>query len=108
MFKPLEGQRMWLVVGEVSRVEDLERRSVKYQDSVGIWSDFSGLPGGLSFSKVKKGGRRPERFQGYGSSKEIRKISGLCRDLVRFFRTSQRSMLLEGQKGGWRSERSQG
>ena len=94
---PLEGQRRWLEVGEVSRVVDLERRSVKYQASVGIWSDFSGLPGGLSFSKVKEGGWRPERSQRYGSCKEIREISGFCRDLVRFFRTSKRLMPLEGQ-----------
>ena len=60
----LEGQRRWLAVGEVSRVVDLERRSVKYQDSVGIWSGFSGLLGGLYFRKVREGGWRSERPQG--------------------------------------------
>ena len=66
-FKPLERQGRWLDVGEVSSVVDIEGKSVKYHNSVGIWSDFSGLPRGLSFSKVKEGGWRPERSQGYGS-----------------------------------------
>ena len=43
---------------------DLERRSVKSQDSVGILSGFSGLPGGLYFWKVREGGWRSERPQG--------------------------------------------
>ena len=60
----LEGQRRWLEVGEVSRVVDLERRSVKYQASVGIWSDFSGLPSGLCFWKVREGGWRLKMSQG--------------------------------------------
>ena len=56
----LEGQRRWLDVGEVSRVVDLEKRSVKYQDSVGNWSDFSGLPRVYAFRRSLKvvGGRR--------------------------------------------------
>ena len=60
----LEGQERWLDVGEVSRVVDLEGRSVKYQDSVGFWSDFSGLPRGLCFWKVSEGGWRSEMSQG--------------------------------------------
>ena len=55
-FMPLEGQRRWLKVGEVSRVVDLERRSVKSQDSVRIWSDFAGLLTGLCLWKVREGG----------------------------------------------------
>ena len=61
---PLEGQRRWLEVEEVSRVVDLERRSVKSQYSVGIWSDFSGHPRGLSLWKVREGGWRSGRSQG--------------------------------------------
>ena len=61
---PLEGQERWLDVGEVSRVVDLEGRSVKYQDFDGIWSDFSGLPRSLCFWKVSKGGWRSEMSQG--------------------------------------------
>ena len=61
---PLEGQRRWLKVGEVSRVVDLERRSVRYQASVGIWSDFSGLSRGLCLRKVREGGWKPERSEG--------------------------------------------
>ena len=61
---PLEGQRRWLEVGQVSRVVDLERRSVKSQDSVEIWSDFSGLPRGLYLWKIREGGCRSERSQG--------------------------------------------
>ena len=61
---PLEGQRRRVEVEEVFRVVDLERRSVKYQDSGGIWSDFSGLPRGLSLWKVREGGWRSKRSQG--------------------------------------------
>ena len=50
--------------GGVSRVVDLERRSVKTQDSIRFWSDFSGLPRGLCFWKVREGGWRSERSQG--------------------------------------------
>ena len=60
----LEGQRRWLEVKEVLRLVDLERRSVKYQDSVRIWSDLSGLPGGLCLSKVREGRRG---FKGSGT-----------------------------------------
>ena len=63
-FMLLEGQRRWLEVGEVSSVVDCERRSVKSQDSIGIWSDFSGLPRGLCLWKVREGGWRPERSEG--------------------------------------------
>ena len=59
----LEGQRRWLEIGEVSRVVDLERRSVKSQDSVGIWSDFSGLPKGICFWKVRESGWKSKRSQ---------------------------------------------
>ena len=61
---PMESQRRWLEVKEVLRVADLERRSVEYQDSVGIWSDFSGLPRGLSLWKVRECGWWPGRSQG--------------------------------------------
>ena len=56
----LEGQRRWLAVGEVSRVVVLERRSVQYQDSVGIWSDFQDFQGVHAFGRSEKvvGGRR--------------------------------------------------
>ena len=47
---------MWLEVGEISREVDLEKRSVKSQDSVVIWSDFSRLPRGLCLGKVREGG----------------------------------------------------
>ena len=57
----LEGQRRWLEAEEVSRVVDLERRSVKSQDSVGIWSGSSGLPRGLCFWKVSERGWRSEK-----------------------------------------------
>ena len=57
----LEGQRKWLEVGEVSRLVDLERRFVVSQDSVGIRSDFSGLPRGLCVWKVGEGGWTSER-----------------------------------------------
>ena len=60
----LEGQRRWLEVEKVSRIVDLEKKSVKSQDSGGIWSDFSGLPRGLSFWKVREGGWRSKRSQG--------------------------------------------
>ena len=60
----LDGQRRWLEVGKVVRVVDCERRSVKSQDSVGIWSDFSGLLRGLSLWKVREGGWRSGRSQG--------------------------------------------
>ena len=58
---PLEGQRRWLEVGEVSRVVDCERRSVKSRDYVGNWPDFSGVPQGLCFvvggrTRLKVGG----------------------------------------------------
>ena len=61
---PFEGQRRWLEASQVSRVVDLERRSVKTQDSIRFWSDFSGLPRGLCFWKVREGGWRSERSQG--------------------------------------------
>ena len=61
---PMEGQRRWLEVGDVSRVVDLERRFVKSQGPVGIWSDFSGLPRGLCLWKVREGGWRSRRFEG--------------------------------------------
>ena len=56
---PLEGERRWLEVGEVTRVVILDRRVMKSQDSRGIWSDFSGLPKGLCFGRSEKvvGGR---------------------------------------------------
>ena len=57
-FMPLEGQRRWLVIGEFSTVVDLEKRSAKSQDSVGILSDFLGLLRGLCLWKVKEGGWR--------------------------------------------------
>ena len=50
-FMPLEGHERWLDVGEVSRVVDLERRSVQYQDSVGIWSDFQDFQGAYAFGR---------------------------------------------------------
>ena len=56
----LEGQRRWLEVGEVLRVVDLERSSVKSPESVGIWSDFLRLPRGLFLWKVREGGWRSE------------------------------------------------
>ena len=61
---PLEGQGRWLEVGEVSRVVDLEWRSVKSQISVGIGSDFSGLPRRLRLWKVGEGGWRSNRSPG--------------------------------------------
>ena len=66
----LEGQRKWLEVEEVSIVVDLERRFATSQDSVEIWSDFSGLPRGLYFWKVREGGWRSERSQGRWKLKE--------------------------------------
>ena len=55
---PLESQRKWVEVVEVTRVVDLERRSVKFQDSIGTWSDFPALSRGLCFWKVREGGWR--------------------------------------------------
>ena len=57
---PLEGQGRWLEVGEVSRVVDFERRSVKSRDFVGICSDFQDFQGTYDFRRSEKvvGGRR--------------------------------------------------
>ena len=52
----LEDRRRWLDVGDVSREVDLERRSVKSQDSFYIWSDFSGLLRGFCHWYVREGG----------------------------------------------------
>ena len=60
----LEGQRRWLEVEEVSRVVDLERRSLKSKDSVGICLDFSRILRGLFLWKVREGGWRSGRSQG--------------------------------------------
>ena len=57
------GQRRWLEVGVVTTVVDLEKRSVTSQDSVWIWTDFSGLPRGLSLWKAREGDWRSERSQ---------------------------------------------
>ena len=50
----------------MSREVDLERRSVKSQDSVEIWSDFSGLPRGYPLERSEKviGGQRGLKSSG--------------------------------------------
>ena len=55
-FMPFEGQRRWLEASQVSRVADLKRNLKK---SVGIWSNYSGVPQGLCFGRSEKvvGGR---------------------------------------------------
>ena len=90
-------------VGEVLRVVDLEGRSVKSHDSVGILSDFSGLPRGLCLwkaitllvvgkvSKVVDLERRSVKSQdSVGIWSDLSRLPrGLC--------------LLRARKGGWMS-----
>ena len=104
----LEGQRRWLVVGEVSRVVDCERRSVKSRDSVGIWSDFQ------DFQRVYalEGQRRWLEVGQVSRVVDLERRSVQYQDFVGIwldFSGLPRGLCFwKVREGGWRSKRSQG
>ena len=62
----MEGRRRRLELEEVFRVVYLEGRSMKSQDSIGIWSDFQDFQEDYALGRLEKvvSGRRVLKFSG--------------------------------------------